>query len=337
MSVPRITSQYQNAQFIKQMFEQQNALANLRAQIASGYKVSRPSEAPGTAGTIVQFQQVLSRMKSHQDRMSYAENMLDQQETIISNAKDVMLRAKEIANQASNEVYSVEQRRQLAEEIWSLRDAIVNAGNTKVLGRYIYGGADDDDPPFDLNPNGPYANPTGASVPANRRYEFDYEFGSTTLRTVRITDDEIVSINSNGANLFQPAIDALERLGRALEGYRTVPEVTTATPTLGGIAFNFPAEYHDQTGAITNALDQITASMNTLTAEESSIGARLNRISQAKELLATVFQTTEENRADLQDADIYSVSSQLSMMQTSFQALLASGSQINRLSLLDYI
>lgn len=310
-------------------------MQSLREQVATGYKIINPSDAPGKAGTIVQFQNLINRLDRHKERISYAENMLTQQELVVSDAADLMVRAKELAQQVTNETYSVEQRRQLATEVWSIRDAMVAAGNTRVLGKYIYGGNDDDDPPFDLGP-APYTNPPGASVSANRHYIFDAEQGTANTRSVNITDDEILRVNTTGT-IFNSAINSLERLGRALEGYRTTPEQSTSTPDLGGVAFTFPADYHAQTSALQNALDQIDTSKDAFITEQSDLGARMNRLTQARSLVDSVREATEKNRVDIQDADLAEVASNLSNLQTSYQALLATGAQLQNLSLLDFL
>jgi flagellar hook-associated protein 3 FlgL len=332
----RISTQFQNDLFISKMFQQQKELASARAQIASGLRVANPSDDSAQASTISQFQTLLNRISGHKQRISFTENLLTQQEGAISSAKDIMIRAKEIAAQASNESYSVAQRRQLATEVWTLRDAMVSAGNTQIMGRYIFGGTDDNDPPLDLNAT-PYTNPTGASVSANQRYLLDADTGWNGVKTVAITDDETIRVTPQSTAFLQRAVNALERLGRSLEGYRTTPEVSTANPDLGGVAFVFPNEFNSQTSAIRNSLDQVQSSIEDLISEQSDIGGRMNRLDQAKQLLNTVSEAAEKNRSDIQDADVFELSSRLSSLQTSFQALLATGSQINRLSLLDYL
>jgi flagellar hook-associated protein 3 FlgL len=333
----RITNQYQNQIFIDQIFQQQKELASAREKIASGFEISKPSDDPAQAATISGFQNLLTRITKQQDRIGYAEDLLTQQEAALSNAQDLMIRAKELASQAANETYSVSQRQQLATEVWSLRNAMVSSANTKVLGRYIFAGTADDAAPVTLNGVAYTAPAAPPSVEANRRYVFTNATGFNQTKSVNITDDEVIRVTSNASTMFQNSINALERLGRTLEGYRTTPEVTTTAPDLGGAAFVFPADFHGQTSAIQNALGQIDTARSSFTVELSDIGGRMNRLTQARQFLDTVKEATEKNRSDIQDADIFEISSKLTSLQTSFQALLASGSQINRLSLLDFL
>lgn len=331
----RVTNRLQTQTFIDQILGQQRELADLRAQVASGFKVAKASDDAGSAGTIVFFQNTLARLDENAKRMDYAENLLVQQESIIDNSSELMIRAKELANQASNEVYSPEQRRALAVEVFALRDAIVANANTRVLGRYIYGGSADDAPPYALTTPG-YTVPVDPNDPAAQRYEFTTALGANNGRVARINDSEVMDVTSGGA-FFQGAINALERLGRALEGYRTTPENSTTAPDLGGVAYVFPAEYTDQSAAIRNAMDQIDTAIATFSDERSTIGGRLNRIGQARALNGIIKENVETNRSGIQDADLAETASYLASLQNSYQALLSTGAQINRLSLLDFI
>jgi len=336
----RISSKFQTDLFVNQILEQQRGLADLRQEAVTGLKVIEASDSPGPAGVISQLQTIVTRLKGHKDRMSYAENILTQQEGILTNSSEIMVRAKEIATQAANETYSAEQRQSLATEVWALRRAMVSNANTQVLGKYIFGGNDDDDPPYDLIAT-PYTNPAGPAVDANQRYVYDAEQGTAGVKSVRITDGERVVLTpaepAPGVGFFQASIDALDRLGRTLEGYRTTPELVTAAPDLGGVAYNLPTEMRDQTNAILNSIDQITAANRTLQTEISSIGGWTSRIAQARQITDVVIENTEANRSQLQDADIAETASNLSTLQNGYQALLAAGSQINRLSLLDFL
>ncbi len=336
MAISRVSTQFQQSNFVQNIFNQQNALQKLRDEVASGFRVSEPADAPGPAGTIVDLQSTINRLTRHKERIGYAENQLQGQDTALNSVEDLMIRAKELASQAANEVYSVEQRSQLATEVWAIRESVVALANTQIFGKYIYGGTADTTPPMTLNPV-PYTNPPGPSVPENQHWIFTTATGSTTTKTVAITDNETVAVNTPGAQIFQPAVDALERLGRALEGYRTTPEVSNATPDLGGAAFVFPADFHGQTSAIINALDQIEASSQTIIGERSSVGGRMNRLTQAAQVLTGITADAEKTRSDLQDSDTFDVASKLANLQTSFQALLATGAQINQLSLLDFL
>lgn len=63
--ITRTSNQQATRTFINQLFQQQSQLAKVREEIATGEKVSDPSDDPGRAGTIAQFQSTLNRLESH--------------------------------------------------------------------------------------------------------------------------------------------------------------------------------------------------------------------------------------------------------------------------------
>jgi flagellin-like hook-associated protein FlgL len=160
---------------------------------------------------------------------------------------ELLVRAKEIAQQGANEALSPSARAFLAEEVFQIRDQVVGLANSSYQGRYVYGGADDDDPPFDA---GIYNEPiTG---PASIKYDFDAEIGTSQERSIKLTDDVSITINTPGDRVFGTTIEALERLGRSLSGYATTPD--SGITDGGGVGYVFPADYKIQTADIKKAI-----------------------------------------------------------------------------------
>lgn len=321
---------------IQQMFDQRGALEKIRTQIATGTKVDVASEDTGQAGAILSLQALVGRIDRHQQRISNATATLEQQENVLNSSDNLLVRAKELAVQAANGSQSVASRALIAKEVWQLRDQLVSLANTNFQGRYIYGAADDDDPPFDATT---YTQaPTDTTLPAYTRYAFDAEAGTSTTRSILINDTDTLRINTSGGGVFSRAIGALERLGRSLDGYRTTINATTNLPTGAGTAYNLPTDYAEQSNDILRAVDEIdyVRTFN-FTTERSDVGSRISRLEQVTEILDNLRASSEENRAEIQDTDIYEASAQFSNLQLSLQALLSSGSQINNLSLLNFL
>lgn len=318
--------------FVNQLFQQRQALEENRQQIATGQKVRDPGDNPGRAGTIAQFQATLNRLSHHKERISFALGVMEQQDGALNSAQDLLTRAKELAVQAANESNSAESRKAMATELYEIRDGLVTLANTRYQGRYIYGGADDDDPPFDALT---YANPAAPAV-GNARYVFDNEQGTALTRSVQVSDDDKVRITSSGS-MFAESISNVERLARTLDGYRTDPEDYSTLPVGTGAAYTFPTDFKAQTGAILSAINNLDLNKRTLETERSDLGGRLNRLDQAKQIIETVQFNTRDAQSTLQESDIFEASSNLSNLETSLQALMATGARINNLSLLNYL
>lgn len=338
------TNQYLGT-FVSQINNNKSQLEVVRQQITSGIKIAAPSDDSGRSSTIVDLQSLLQRIQAHQQRVKLSTNYIEVQENALMNANEVMIRAQEIATQAANGSIAADVRAQLADTVYQLRDQLVSFANTKYQGGYIYGGYNDSVEPYQLN-NTFYPTPAAGEYPAaNGSFVLQNGPGQNSTRDVQISDNESIRITSTARDIFSDAITSLEVLGRALAGSRTDlidtnGDGTPDSPDPGGthLAWNLPDEYELQTQAIREALDMIgKARVNNIETEISSIGARVNRLEQTNQILDTLKLNTDSSRGAIQDIDIFEVANQFAHLQTSLQALLSSGAQISKLSLLDYI
>lgn len=330
----RVTNIDVTRTFIDQIFTQREALEKARQQVSSGLAVSSPSDDPARAATIAEFQSTISRLEKHQQRIVSAKTNLETQESILSQTNDILVQAKELATQAASSTITPESRKQMADQIFQLRDTLVGLANTKYQGMYIYGGLDTSTPPYQTGNT--YTNP---AVPvtdsAHIRYVYNTNAGADGTRDVQISDSDSVQINTPGS-VFQNAISSLEVLGRALKGYSST--TTAGLPDGGGTAYVFPQDTGLQADAIVKSIDALdNARTNDIAVELTSVGSRLNRVSQADEIVSVVKTNTQEANSSIQDADIFEAASRLTNLETSLQGLLASGAKINSLSLLNYI
>lgn len=347
----RVTNQNSVSQFLDQLNSNRGSLDTVRDQIGTGVRVLNPSDDPARTGFISSMQRTVSNLTRHEQRIASATGFIESQDTILQAAQSTILRAKEIGTQAANETMDAKTRATLSEEVFQLRDTMQALANSNYRGVYLWGGLDDDDPPFDLATAPGYVNGTG---PAANRYIFDNEPGTQGTRTVQIDETESVRINTPGDVVFSHAIAALERLGRCLDGYRSDPpdyyddgngsftppanNDFTDLPTGAGLAYDFSTEYHLQTADIYRCIDYLDFAGSTCIGSElTNVGARLQQLENSKVIVESVKQSTEESRSDVQDADIFEASSRFQSLITNLQALLESGTRIQNLSILDYI
>ena len=224
---------------------------------------------------------------------------LETQENAVSSASEVLIRAQELATQAANSTVASDVRAQMADEVFQLRDQLASLANTQFQGVYIYGGLSEADAPFDAN-NTFYPTPSGTIKPAaNIHYALDSAVtdpGQDSTRTIGISDTESIRVNSTARSVFLDAVNAVERLGRALTGVRTDlidadsdGVVDDPNPAGTHTAYNLPTDYALQTQDILAALNSInSARTSNIETELSSIGARTNRLDQTKQILDTL-------------------------------------------------
>jgi flagellar hook-associated protein 3 FlgL len=139
-------------------------------EAATGVRVQHPWDDPAAAGQIVRRLADVSRMDSIGKVASRASDELNSADSALGSVGDIVLRARELAIQLASDSYSAEQRANGGKEVSVLLQQAISLGNTRVGGRFIFGGTKDDTPPFDA---------TGGYV------------GSTVVRQVEIAPGEL--------------------------------------------------------------------------------------------------------------------------------------------------
>lgn len=300
-------------------------------EVGTGIKVNNPSDS-NYSGSVAQFKQSLEKTEQYKDRVSAVKGFLTFQDDAVSQASDLVLRLQEIAEQSANETNSATVRAQMAAEAFAIRDHLASLANSTYQGRYVFGGADDDDPPYD-----PLTYTNSSSTASGQRYVYDSDPGNNGTRVVQVSDDVSIDTLIPGSRIFDNAIQASERLGRALEGFDTTP-APPAAPNGGGAAYVFPADAQLQSQAIRDSLTQLkTARDVDLQPQRTTIAGKLRRLDTASSLLELSKSAGEDVLSRLQDADVFESASKLAQAQTALQASMQVTTRILNISILDFI
>lgn len=305
-------------------------------ELSSGYAVVDPGDSRFSS-TISQYRELLARIEGHQGRVNAVQGFLSFQDNVMSQVNELLVRAKELAAQAVNETNGQNIRDQMAQEIFEIRDHLVSLANSKYQDKYVYGGLDDDDPPFDEV--GTFATPaTGAASKVIRYDDITLEPGGGLTRAVNVTDDVSVVVNTTGNSLFDNSIQALEKLGRALAGYTTSLDPVTKLPDGTERAYNLPTEVGLQTQAIADSINLLEAArQNDIMPERVSLGARMRRLETASSLLDLTKNDAEEVLGNLQNVDYATAATNLSQAETALQASYTVSQKVLNMSVLDYL
>lgn len=308
-------------------------------EIATGMKVFDPGDSTLT-GTISGLNGVLEKVEGAGKRTKVVQSLFQYQDDVLAQSNELLIRAKEVAQQAANESNSPTERLSMSGEIFELRDHLVSLANSQYQGAYVFHGALSDIPPY--SENTPYTNPPIVGTPAvnpqvNQRYTYDTSVGSTLQNSVKITEDFSITTNTPGNTVFDRAIEGLERLGRAMAGYRSTP-AAQATTDGGGTAYVFPTEFNQQTQDILASIDVIdTARESDIMPERVAVAGRMKRVETAESLLELTKVNTTEVLSGLQDADIFESATELQNAQTALEASLTVNSRLLNLSILNYL
>lgn len=115
----------------------------------TGKRVEKPSDDPVAAARARKFQKQKAEAESHERAGEQVRTSLYATDDAMSQLSSSMRRVREIATQASNDTLSSRERADLATEVQEIENHIAGLANTKAGGRYIFGGYQDNAPPFD--------------------------------------------------------------------------------------------------------------------------------------------------------------------------------------------
>lgn len=145
----RVTNGMLIANFMRDLNTNLRNLAKYQHQLASGRKISRPSDDPVAIVHSLRLRSDLGDIGQFLKNVDHALSWLNLTDTALSQAGDILQRARELAVYGANGTLPQESRNALAEEVKQLFDQLVQVGNTTYAGQYIFAGTMTKTAPFD--------------------------------------------------------------------------------------------------------------------------------------------------------------------------------------------
>ena len=318
---------------VNDIMSNKEAVAKYGDQVSTGIAVSLPGDS-SDGGIIDGYQQSMLRIQGYQSNITNAQSFLSFQENVLNSYRNLMTRAKELGTQGANGTQTPETRKIMSQEVMQIRDSLVDLANSKYQDKYIYGGANDATPPYTASAGTNYTTPsTGLE---SQRYLYTSASGSTSVRSVNVTDSLAVTTTTPGSQIFSSGISALEQLGRSLSGYSST--VVGGTPTGAGAAYNFPQDNNLQTQDINTAINAVNSAVSgDLNTELASLAGRERRLDSASNVLTNLQSDGQTVLNKLQKADPTVAASNLAEAQNALQAAYTVSSRVLNLSILDYL
>ncbi|SDN87591.1 flagellar hook-associated protein 3 FlgL [Halomonas shengliensis] len=198
----RISTATMYDQGIASMNRQQNDFLKVSQQIASGRRVVNPSDDPQAASRAVGVDQARAVTQQFADARVSARNSLAQGESVLNSVGDAITSAKTLLVQASSDTLSDVDRQSVASELRGIYETLVGQANaTDGNGRYLFGGYQDDSPPF--------ARTSGEGV-SGVTYK-----GDDNTRAQRIDASRLMPVADNGETIFQSVPSGAGYVARA--------------------------------------------------------------------------------------------------------------------------
>ncbi len=169
------------------ILDQQNGLNKTQGQIATGLKVTKPSDDPIATISIINLEQEIALTNRYITNSDLASAALAIEETSLQSFTNILQRVRELILTGGNINYGDSERNSLAVEMTELQNQLVGLANFKTSsGDYLFSGNKIDVEPFT-------ATATGG---------FQYN-GDQGERNIQISTSTQISLNDSGYDLFQ--------------------------------------------------------------------------------------------------------------------------------------
>ncbi len=122
--------------------------SRLQAQAASGQRVIRPSDDPGSFGRIAGLDHRLAALEGTRQSAARVLSRFEVAEGALGDMESVLERARELTIGGLNGAQSAATRQSTAHEVRALREHMLGLANTKVDGQFIFSGTRTDRPPL---------------------------------------------------------------------------------------------------------------------------------------------------------------------------------------------
>ncbi|MBP8301191.1 MAG: flagellar hook-associated protein FlgL [Planctomycetes bacterium] len=176
----------------------------LQQQVASGKRISRPSDDPAATLRILPLRNDLRNLDQLSGNVALAQETLNTGAASLEDASALMQRVRELTTQAANGTVSSGDRESIGAEVEQLLSQLVSIGNSKRGDRFLFGGTENDSAPFEL-----VEDSGGTRVVYHGNHDslnVDVAPGVTTA--LNMPGDSIFQQRSRGGTTLSPTADS---------------------------------------------------------------------------------------------------------------------------------
>lgn len=306
----RVTGQTQINSALFNLQRQAADAARIQGSITSGLRVQKASDNPAEYTAIRNAQASSLRTATYQQTIDDATADLNVGVSALVETNRVLSRARQLAQQGANSANGPHEYEAYATEVDSLLQQMIELANTRNDGRYLFGGTDEDTPPFRIDT----VDPSGK--PASVVYD-----GAAEPASGRISPTQTVVTKFVGSDVFQASgAEAFT----ALIGLRDDLRNTSLSPSEKATAVD------TRLAALEAAHHHIGKTVGEQSASLSGMEGLRNRLSDLKLYADTRI-------GELESTDYAEAVLRLKEQEATFQATLGVTGRLLQTSLLDFL
>lgn len=295
--------------FLNALTRLQERLATVQRQLSSGLRIERASDAPDRVYDVIYRQSQIQHSNQILKNMARVKASVEAADASLAQAVNVLEQAILTGAKALNTSIDAASLPALAEEARSYHEALVRLSLTTTEGRFVFGGDDSEQAPYQVNA----ANPNGvdrlSTAPATKLV-LDFDGGRFLAGR---TAQEIFDHRNPDDSLAQDnAFAAVHELRTAIEA--------------------------GDTTAISASLEKLHAAHAYLNQQFAFYGSVQNRVTSSITQMQQVEVRMKSELSEIRDTDVAAAAVQLAEIQTSIEAALrAQSSTTGAPNLFDFL
>lgn len=337
-------------------------LAESLERASSQKRINKPSDDPVATTRALTYKTDEQNIQQYQKILTHAKSHLEYTEQSLGELSEVMVRAKELALAAANDASTnPETRRVLASEINQLKNQIIQIGNRKLAGKFLFGGYKTIQAPF--TSDGEYRGDDGEiKVPVDKESFVAINMPGSRIFLGKpvgsLLDNKSTPQDSSEApNTEDPNIEpnaATNEEGPVIRGPASVKEdqkqISSPSPkdqfssenNHGLNLFNLMKrlEIAFITGdkfTVQTAIDDLDQAHAQTVLSRAELGSRLTNLNSSIESLAKSKVDTKAAISELEDEDMFKAVSDVNRNEATLKASLSTSAKLMQPSLLDFL
>lgn len=297
MRVTQLNSFNRLQRYLNQNREQ---LAKYQQQLASRKRVTKASDDSVAFTNSRHLLNNIRRYDQYQTNISSGLAKSRSAEDALQSMLDILNKFKTVTINGVSDTQNAEGRKLLADQVESLKKKMVDLGNTKFNGVYLFAGTKTAQSPFSIDSGSP-----GGVLGRSNNNNLKIQVSDTSTISISVTGKSLR--NTGAGDLFE----IMQKIGDALR--------------------------NNNTSVIEDTMDNVNKAYNHVLGLTSTIGNHINRMKFLNHQMKSQELYQKGRNSRLVDADLSNVILNIQKYQTSYQAALAVHSQIIQMSLVNYL
>jgi flagellar hook-associated protein 3 FlgL len=313
----RITNMMRVSDFLYHVENRTTRLYDLQNQIASGYRLHRPSDDPVGVHQAMRLHEQINQNEQYTRNLENGLSRLSFTENALTHVNDLITNLDSLALQGDNSTNVTPDYANLAIQAEEVIQQLISQANSQYQGVFIFAGQWTTTMPFEDTQDPEGVTTSVSLVPEGPLGEIFREIGVGDQVSINVQGDQLFMPDGEGemTDLFWVAIqirNTLNNNGEPPPGYEEVYDLASLRDALSDIR-------------------------ERITGFQSEVGARVKRMNSVNDQLLDTNLTLTDALSNVEDTDIVHAAMNLQLDQAAYQATLNVGAMIMQPSLLDYL